>query len=140
GFALCARAFYPGEATAPGIHPTAAVDSSARLGAGVAVAAGAVIGARAEIGDRCRIGAHAVIGPGVVLGADTTVGEHVSISHSIVGARVTLYPGARIGQDGFGFASGPQGHVRIPQLGRVVIGDDVEIGANSCVDRGSAGD
>jgi UDP-3-O-[3-hydroxymyristoyl] glucosamine N-acyltransferase len=104
------------------------------------VAAGAVIGARAEIGARCRIGPNAVIGAGVVIGDDTTIGPNASLTHCLVGARVLIYPGARIGQDGFGFAIDTRGHVKVPQLGRVLIGDDVEIGANSCIDRGAVGD
>jgi UDP-3-O-[3-hydroxymyristoyl] glucosamine N-acyltransferase len=110
------------------------------LGEGCEVGPFVSIGARAEIGPRCRLGHGAAIGPGVVLGADCRIGAHVTISHALIGARVGILPGARIGQDGFGFASGAQGHVTVPQLGRVVIGDDVEIGANTCIDRGSVQD
>jgi UDP-3-O-[3-hydroxymyristoyl] glucosamine N-acyltransferase len=81
-----------------------------------------------------------VIGPGVVLGEDCIVGACASITHSIVGKRVNIYPGVRIGQDGFGFAMGPQGHAKVPQLGRVIIQDDVEIGANTTIDRGAGPD
>ncbi len=77
-----------------------------------------------------------MIGAGVVIGDDTTIGPNASLTHCLVGARVLIYPGARIGQDGFGFAIDTRGHVKVPQLGRVLIGDDVEIGANSCIDRG----
>jgi UDP-3-O-[3-hydroxymyristoyl] glucosamine N-acyltransferase len=100
----------------------------------------AVIGAGAEIGPRCRIGAHAVVGPGVMLGADCRIGAHASVSHAILGARVYLYPGSRVGQEGFGFATAPDGFTTVPQLGRVLIGDDVEVGANSAIDRGSSQD
>jgi UDP-3-O-[3-hydroxymyristoyl] glucosamine N-acyltransferase len=140
GYAGVARAFHPDPEVAAAIDPRASVDPTARVGAGTAVAAGAVIGPRAEIGARCRIGANAVIGSGVVVGDDTVVGANASLSHCLVGARVLIYPGVRIGQDGFGFAIDPKGHVKVPQLGRVVIGDDVEIGANSCIDRGAVGD
>lgn len=140
GYAGVARAFHPDPDVVAGIDPHASVDPSARVGAGAAVAAGAVIGKRAEIGARCRIGPNAVIGPGVVIGDDTTVGANASLSHCLIGARVLIYPGVRIGQDGFGFAIDPKGHVKVPQLGRVVVGDDVEIGANSCIDRGAVGD
>jgi len=99
-----------------------------------------VIGPRADIGPRCRIAAGAVIGPGVVLGADCRIGTHASLECAVLGARVYIYPGARIGQEGFGFATGPSGFVTVPQLGRVMIADDVEVGANSTIDRGSMQD
>ena len=140
GFARLAAVFHPEARPTPGVHPSAVVDASARLGKDVIIAAGAVIGARAEIGDRVRIGANATLAEAVVIGADSTIGANASLSHCIVGARVLIYPGVRIGQDGFGFAMDPSGHIKVPQLGRVLIGDDVEIGANSCIDRGSAGD
>lgn len=139
-YARVARAFYPEPPVAPAVHATAVVDPAARLGADVWIGPGAVIGAGAEIGDRCRIEANAVIGAGVVIGADSRIGANASLSHCIAGARVVIYPGARIGQDGFGFASDASGHFKVPQLGRVLIGDDCEIGANTCIDRGSASD
>jgi len=139
-FARIARAFYPPPPVEPGIAPSAVIDESATLGEGCRVEAGAVIGPRVEIGARCRIGANAVIGDGVVIGDDCAVGACASISHALIGARVTIYPGARIGQEGFGFAPGSEGHLRIPHTGRVVIGDDVEIGANTTIDRGSGAD
>lgn len=139
-YAFVARAFHPEPPADAGVHPRASVDPSAKLGDGASVAAGAVVGAGADIGARCRIGPNAVIGPGVVIGADSRVGANASLGHCLVGTRVSIYPGARIGQDGFGFAIDPRGHVKVPQLGRVVIGDDVEIGANSCIDRGAVGD
>src|SRR5262249_45046936 len=85
-------------------------------------------------------GATAVIGPGVILGADCVVGPGASLSHCVLGARVVIYPGVRIGQDGFGFATDAGRHIKVPQLGRVLIGDDTEVGAKTCIDRGSAGD
>jgi UDP-3-O-[3-hydroxymyristoyl] glucosamine N-acyltransferase len=139
-FARIARAFYPTPAVEPGIAPSAAVDSTARLGPGCRVDGGAVIGRGAVIGAGCHIGANAVIGDAVTLGEACIVGAGASISHSILGNRVYIYPGARIGQDGFGFASGAEGHLRIPQLGRVIIHDDVEIGANTTIDRGAGPD
>ncbi|HUZ74832.1 MAG TPA: UDP-3-O-(3-hydroxymyristoyl)glucosamine N-acyltransferase [Stellaceae bacterium] len=139
-YAIAAQAFYPDPLPVPGIAPSAVVDPSARLGAGCAVEAGAVIGARVEIGREALIGAHAVIGPGCILGDSVRLGAHASLSHCIIGARVRIYPGARIGQDGFGFAPDPAGHVKVPQLGRVIIGDDVEIGANTTIDRGAGPD
>ncbi|GGF40375.1 UDP-3-O-acylglucosamine N-acyltransferase 2 [Aliidongia dinghuensis] len=139
-FARAARQFYPAPRPATGIAPSAVIDPSAVLGEGVAIAAHAVIGARVEIGAGSAIGANTVIGDGCVIGRDCLIGPNVTVSHCLMGDRVTLYPGARIGQDGFGFAMDPAGHVKIPQLGRVRIGDDVEIGANSTVDRGAGPD
>jgi UDP-3-O-[3-hydroxymyristoyl] glucosamine N-acyltransferase len=139
-YAQAATAFYPVPPPEPGIAPTAVVDPTARLADGVRIEAGAVIGAAAEIGPRTLIGPHAVIGRGVVLGEDCVVGAGASVSHALIGKRVNLYPGVRVGQDGFGFAMGPKGHLKVPQLGRVVIHDDVEVGANSTIDRGAGPD
>jgi UDP-3-O-[3-hydroxymyristoyl] glucosamine N-acyltransferase len=139
-YALAARAFYPQTALKPGIASTAIVDPTAQLGEEVEIGHYAVIGARVEIGARCRIGAHTVIGDGVVLREDVRVHPGCTLSHCIVGARTTIFPGARIGQDGFGFAPDPRGHVRVPQLGRVIVGADVEIGANVTIDRGAGPD
>jgi UDP-3-O-[3-hydroxymyristoyl] glucosamine N-acyltransferase len=139
-FARAAQLFYPEPAPRAARHATAVVDPTAVIGAEVAIEAGAAVGARAEIGDRCRIGANAVIGEGVVLGADCVVGANASVSHALVGARVVIYPGARIGQPGFGFEVSEAGVVKVPQLGRVRIGDDVEVGANTTIDRGSGPD
>lgn len=140
GWARVAALFHPEPPARPGRHPTAVVEESALVDASAEIGPLAVIGAGAEIGPRCRIGAGAVIGPRVVLGADCRIGAHASVSHARLGARVYIYPGARIGQEGFGFAIGPTGPVTVPQLGQVMIGDDVEVGANSCIDRGSAQD
>jgi UDP-3-O-[3-hydroxymyristoyl] glucosamine N-acyltransferase len=136
---VCAH-FHPEKPVAPGIHPTALVDASATIGPGSEIGPFAVVEAEAELGACCRIGPHAVIGQGAVLGEACRIGAHASVSHAILGARVFVYPGARIGQPGFGFAPSPSGFVTVPQLGRVLVGDDVEIGANSCIDRGSAAD
>lgn len=139
-YALAAQAFYPERHPEPAIDPSAAIDKSARLGAGCRVESFAVIGARAELGARCHIGPNAVVGAGCVLGDDVRVGANASLSHCLVGHRVRLYPGVRIGQDGFGFAPDRKGFIKVPQLGRVVIGDDVEVGANSTIDRGAGPD
>ncbi|HEV2678500.1 MAG TPA: UDP-3-O-(3-hydroxymyristoyl)glucosamine N-acyltransferase [Aliidongia sp.] len=139
-FARAARRFYPSPRPPAGIAPTAVVDPSAVLGEGVAIAAHAVIGARVELGPGTAIGANSVIGDGCIIGSDCLIGPNVTVSHCLMGNRVVLYPGVRVGQDGFGFAMDPSGHVKIPQLGRVRIGDDVEIGANSTVDRGAGPD
>lgn len=139
-YALAAQAFYPEAPPKPGIAPTAIIDRTARLGEGCAVEHNAVIGPAVEIGQRCSIGANTVIGAAVVLGDDVRIGANATISHCVVGSRVKLYPGVRIGQDGFGFAPDPEAPVKVPQLGRVMIGDDVEIGANTTIDRGAGPD
>ena len=139
-FALASRLFYPAERSGGKVHPSAIIDPTAKLGQDIEVGPGAVIEARAEIGDRCRVAANAVIGCGVVLGEDSEVGPCASISHALVGCRVVIYPGVRIGQPGFGFDSDHTGHLTIPQLGRVIIGDDVEVGANTTIDRGAGPD
>ena len=140
GYARVAAALHPEPAEQAGIHPSATVGPGCSIGEGASVAAGAVIGAGAMIGARASVGANSMIGPGVSIGADTRIGSNATISHALVGERVRVFPGVRIGQDGFGYALGPGGHVKVPQLGRVVIGDDVEIGANTTIDRGSVGD
>jgi UDP-3-O-[3-hydroxymyristoyl] glucosamine N-acyltransferase len=139
-FALVAQAFYPRPPVQPAIAPTAAVADSAAIGAGVRIEAGAVIGPRAEIGKGCLIGSNAVVGEAVSIGEDSIVGANATLSHCLVGARVHIYPGACIGQRGFGFAIDPAGHVKVPQLGRVIIEDDVEVGANTTIDRGTGPD
>ncbi len=136
-WAQVAALFHPMPAVTPGIHPSAVVEAGAAVDAGAQVCAHAVIEAGAEIGPGCRIGPGAVIGAGVVLGPDCRIGPHASISHAWLGARVYVYPGARIGQEGFGFSIAAQGFVTSPQLAGVVVGDDVEIGANAAVDRGA---
>ncbi|MGB8276050.1 MAG: UDP-3-O-(3-hydroxymyristoyl)glucosamine N-acyltransferase [Alphaproteobacteria bacterium] len=139
-YALVAAAFYPGEAEAFAFDPAAPVHPGVRLGEGTTLGPGTVIGPGAEIGRDCRIGANVVIGPGVVVGDGTTIGHGASLGYCLVGSRVLLHPGVRIGQRGFGFATDAGIHVRVPQLGRVVVHDDVEIGANTTIDRGSGPD
>ena len=124
-----------------GIHPSAFIEEGVILGAGCVVAAGACIGSGARLGNGCLIGAHAVLGERVVLGANCVLASHVSLSHALVGNRVHIHAGARIGQEGFGFApDGRGGYHTVLQLGRVIIGDDVVIGANTTIDRGSLQD
>ena len=139
-WAKVAALFHPEPPTAPGVHPTALVAADAIVDPGAEIGPFAIIGARAEIAAGCRIGPHAVIGPGVMLGRDCRVGAHACISHALIGNRVYIYTGVRIGQDGFGFAIADTGFLTVPQLGRVIIGDDVEIGANTTIDRGSLHD
>lgn len=140
-FARVAALFHPAPAPLPGIHPTAVVAADAVLGEGSEVGPYAVIGAGAVLGARAYVGPHAVIGPGCVFGDDARIHAHASAICCIAGHRVTLHHGARVGQEGFGFTPTPEGrYVTIPQLGRVRLGDEVEIGANACVDRGALGD
>jgi UDP-3-O-[3-hydroxymyristoyl] glucosamine N-acyltransferase len=140
GYALIAQAFYPDRPPRSVGARAASIDPTARIEEGTVVEPGAVVGARAEIGRNGVIGAGAVIGPGVVIGDEVHLGPCASVRYAIVGSRVRIYAGARIGEDGFGFAPDPSGHVKVPQLGRVLIGDDVEIGANATIDRGAGPD
>lgn len=139
-FARAAQAFYPPPPVAPGRASSAVIDPAAIVPDDCAIGANVVIEASARLGARCQIGANSVIGPGVELGEDCVVAANVTLSHCLLGARVVLHPGVRIGQAGFGFAPDPAGPVKIPQLGRVIIGDDVDIGANTTIDRGSGHD
>lgn len=139
-YARAAQIFYPAPKAMPGIHATATVDPSARLGEGVAIGPYVVIEAGAEIGAGTAIGAGSVVGRNVSMGTNCRIGPQVTLSHCLIGDRVLLHPGVRIGQDGFGFAPDPAGHVKVPQLGRVKIGNDCEIGANSTIDRGAGPD
>jgi len=104
------------------------------------IADSASIDPTAEIGPDCVIEENAVIGRGVVLGAGCWIGAGATLTHCVLGRRVRIHSGARIGQDGFGFAMGAKGHLPVPQLGRVMIGDFVNIGANTCIDRGAGPD
>jgi UDP-3-O-[3-hydroxymyristoyl] glucosamine N-acyltransferase len=140
GYALVAQAFYPDAAPSHAVVRAASIDPTARIGEGTEIEPGAVVGARAEIGKNCVIGAGAVIGPGVGMGDEVRIGPCASLRYALVGSRVRIAAGARIGEDGFGFAPDPAGHVRVPQLGRVIVGDDVEIGANTTIDRGAGPD
>ncbi|MFD1694165.1 UDP-3-O-(3-hydroxymyristoyl)glucosamine N-acyltransferase [Roseibium aestuarii] len=113
------------------VHPDALLEDGVRVGPG------AVIGAGAEIGRGTRIEANAVIGDKVRIGRDCVIGANVVIQHALVGNQVYLHPGVAVGQDGFGYAMGLGGHLKVPQVGRVIIQDKVEIGANTTVDRGA---
>src|SRR5690606_20431158 len=125
---------------ARGVDPGASVHSEARLEDGVIADPGAVVGPGAEIGSGTVIGANAVIGAEVRIGRDCSIGPGATILNALVGDRVTIHPGARIGQDGFGFVPGRSGHIKVPQIGRVIVQDDVEIGAGTTIDRGAGRD
>ncbi|MDB5403699.1 MAG: UDP-3-O-[3-hydroxymyristoyl] glucosamine N-acyltransferase [Acetobacteraceae bacterium] len=135
-----AALFHPLPPARPGIHPSAVVAASAKIDPTTQVGPLAVIGENVVVGPRGHIGALVVIGDGVEIGWDVRIGPHASLSHALIGDRVYIYPGARIGQDGFGFAITPAGFHTVPQLGRVLIEDDVEVGANTTIDRGTLED
>lgn len=123
-----------------GVAGGAFVHPQARLEEDVTVDPGVVIGPGAEIGANTVIAAGAIIGPGVRIGRDCTIGPGASVLHALIGDRVILHGGVRIGQDGFGYLGGAKGHAKVPQIGRVVLQDDVEIGANTTIDRGGLRD
>ncbi|MCC5810313.1 MAG: UDP-3-O-(3-hydroxymyristoyl)glucosamine N-acyltransferase [Ectothiorhodospiraceae bacterium] len=140
-YAAIASALHPRERAAPGVHPSAIVASDAILEAGVAVGPHAVIGAGVRLGRGTEVGPGTFIGDGTRLGEDCWLANGVSIGADCsLGDRVMIHPGVIIGADGFGFAPGPQGWRKVPQLGAVRIGDDVDIGANSTIDRGALED
>lgn len=140
-YARIAALLHPAPTSPPGVHASAVVASSATIDASASV------GPQVVIGERVRLGARAVIGPGsvladdVIVGADTRLVARVSLGQGVrIGARGVIHPGAVIGADGFGFAEERGSWVKVPQLGAVVLGDDVEIGANTTIDRGAIGD
>jgi UDP-3-O-[3-hydroxymyristoyl] glucosamine N-acyltransferase len=145
-FVVVASALYP-DALRPtslfdakGAAPGAHIHASSRIENGVTIDPGAVIGPRAGIGSGTVIGATAVIGPDVQIGRNCSIGPGASIIHAFIGDNVIIHPGCRIGQDGFRFQPGPKGHTKVPQIGRVIIQDHVEIGAGTTIDRGGIGD
>ena len=142
-FALALQHFYPDalrSKTALAMAGEPPVHASSELGEDVIIEPGAVVGREARIRSGSVIAAGALIGYRVSIGRECYVGPGASVTHALIGDRVILHAGVRIGQDGFGFAIGKEGHLKVPQIGRVIIGDDVEIGANSCVDRGALKD
>lgn len=139
-YALAAQKFYPAEQPEPVISTLASVHPGAVIGPGCRIDPFAVIGEGVEMGVGCWIESGVVIGSNVKIGRGVRVGASASISHAHIGNHSRIYPGARIGQDGFGFAIDPKGFVKVPQLGRVIIEDHVEIGANTCIDRGAGPD
>ena len=132
--------FYPSMKKEGGISPQASVHSTAKIGKNCYIGPFAVIEANVTIGDGCEIGSNTVIDIGCELGNECSIAPNVTISHAIIGKRVVIKPGACIGQRGFGFHMDEDGHLNIPQLGRVIIGDDVEIGSNTTIDRGAEAD
>jgi UDP-3-O-[3-hydroxymyristoyl] glucosamine N-acyltransferase len=145
-FIAVARELYPDALRAcslfeaKGVAPGAIVHPSAQIEDGVVVDPGAVIGPRAAIGAGTVIGPTAVIGPDVQIGRNCSIGPGASIIHALIGDGVIIHPGCRIGQDGFRFHTDGTGHTKVPQLGRVIVQDNVEIGAGTAIDRGAGGD
>jgi len=145
-FALVLSRLYP-ESLRPrsvtgetGISPRAVIDPTARIEGGVVVEAGAVVGAGAEIGAGTVIGPNAVIAANVKIGRDCMVSAGSTVQFAFIGDRVLIHPGVQIGQDGFGYIGSAAGHLKVPQIGRVLIQDDVEIGAGTTIDRGAVRD
>jgi len=144
-FALFMRQMYP-DAEFPqpligdGVSPAAHIAADAQIESGAVIEAGAVVGSKASIGAGTVISANAVIGKGCQIGRNSYVGFGASVQAALIGDRVIIHAGVRIGSDGFGFVAGPSGLEKMPQIGRVIIQDKVEIGANSTIDRGAMSD
>jgi UDP-3-O-[3-hydroxymyristoyl] glucosamine N-acyltransferase len=145
-FALVGRLLYPTAARPQpltgetGISARSFVSKKAHLEPNVIVEAGAVIGPGAAVGAGSVVAANAVIGAGCQIGRDCFVGPCATVQYALIGNRVVIHGGAQIGREGFGFVAGPRGAERLPQIGRVILQDDVEIGANTAVDRGALAD
>jgi UDP-3-O-[3-hydroxymyristoyl] glucosamine N-acyltransferase len=145
-FAMALRLFYADALRSKAAADQAAagtgglIHPSAHIGEGAVIEPGAVVGREAVVGDGTTVAANAVVGYRVLLGRDCYIGPGVTLTHAVVGDGVIIHAGARIGQDGFGFAFGAAGRLKVPQVGCVVIGDDVEIGANTTIDRGTLSD
>jgi UDP-3-O-[3-hydroxymyristoyl] glucosamine N-acyltransferase len=132
---------HPSTTPPAGVHPTAVLGQGVALEDDVGIGPYAVLGDGARVGKGTRLGAHVVVGARSRIGRDCTLHPHVTLyEDTLVGDRVTVHSGARLGSDGFGYVQADGAHQKIPQVGRCVVGDDVEIGANTCVDRGSLGD
>ncbi len=139
-YAAVVARLYPDESAVAFIANSAVIDPTAKIGAGCYIAHGVVIEAHAEIGDDCYIGVGSYIGRGVKIGKQTKVSHNCTLTFCHIGNNCLLHPGVRIGQDGFGFANDARGLIKVKQLGRVVVGSSVEIGANTCIDRGAIDD
>ena len=132
--------FHPPEPAERGIHPTAVIGRNVTLGEGVAIGPYTVLEDNVTVGDRTRLHAHVVVGRGASIGSDAVLHPHVALyAGAVLADRVVLHSGVCVGVDGFGYSIGSDGPKKIPHVGACVVGEDVEIGANSCVDRGSIG-
>lgn len=141
-FARLAAVLHPPKKRSPEIHPSAIISENAKIGENVFIGAFTCVGENSEIGDRTQIRAGAKVGDNVKIGANCTIHPNVFIEdNSTIGDRVILHPGVIIGADGFGYVrDGESGYVKFPQIGKVIIESDVEIGANTCIDRGALGE
>ena len=140
-FSKILNVFCPRYTIQKGIHPTAVIDSSVHLGDAVSVGANAVIKANVTIGEGTNVGPNSVIGCNAVIGKECRIHSRVTIYHECtIGDRVVIFSGTVIGSDGFGFVTEENTHYKIPQIGKVIIGSDVEIGANCAIDRATIGE
>jgi len=140
-YALVAQALYPDPPLQPGVHASAVVGRDADLGADVEIGPGAVLGDNVVLGDRTYIGPNCVIEDNVTVGEDCRLVANVTLYHDVrIGDRCTIHAGTVIGSDGFGMAPAETGWIKVPQVGSVVLGIDIEIGANCCIDRGAIDD
>jgi UDP-3-O-[3-hydroxymyristoyl] glucosamine N-acyltransferase len=140
-YALAAQQFYPEPAWSKAYWaPNVSIHPSAKIGSNCIIDHNVYVGKHVEIGNNCWIKPNTVIGHGVTIGAHTIIGSNCSIAYAMIGTNCRILPGVRIGQDGFGFAIDPAGHIPVPQLGRVLVGDRVWIGANTTIDRGAGPD
>ena len=139
-FAQVGHIFYPPVKLQPGVRAHRPIHPTASIGEGTEIGAGAEIGPGAKVGANCRIGNNVVIGRGVEVGDNCAIGPNCVITHAVIGKRVVMGPNNSIGNQGFSFVPSLDGLLRVPQLGRVVIEDDVEFGSNCTVDRGAIGD
>jgi UDP-3-O-[3-hydroxymyristoyl] glucosamine N-acyltransferase len=136
-FALLSQQFYPNPIFKPFVSPHCVIDSTAQVDETAHISHFAVVGKNVSIGKNVYIGSNTIIYDDVVIEDDTTIYGNCSIKYAIIGKNCIIHDGVRIGQDGFGFAAGTGGHVKIPQIGGVIIGEHVEIGSNTTIDRGA---
>ena len=140
GYAKIASEFYKNINQQKLISKHSIIHHTAKIGNNCIISAGVVIEENTEIGDNCCIYSNAVIGRGCKIGEDTIIERGATVTFCLIGSGVLIHSGVRIGTDGFGFALGPINHTKVPQLGRVIIGDNVEIGSNTTIDRGAGPD
>lgn len=139
-FAKALHLYHPPKAPRPGVHPSSVLGEHVQLGSAVSIGPFVVIGDRVQIGDRAVIGPSCVVGDDCVIGADSALRANVTVyDHAQIGSRVLIHAGSVIGSDGFGFTREDERHVKIPQIGNVIIEDDVEVGANVTIDRATLG-
>lgn len=136
-YAKTVQKFYPQKDQDEYISNKANIHNSAKIGRNCRIEAGVYIGKNVVIGDNVALGSNTCVDNNVKIGSNNKIAENVTIKYSIIGDNCIVHPGARIGQDGFGYAAGKDGIIKVNQLGIVVIGNNVEIGANSCIDRGA---